>query len=99
MFRGADAHYLIAGTLSFIFATAFNFVLSVRYVFNAGRRSRHTEIFLVYVASAIGLLINLAVLGGLVELLAIHPMASKIIGTVSAFGWNFCARYFWIFDR
>ena len=34
-FYVVDAHYLIAGTLSFIFATAFNFVLSVRYVFDS----------------------------------------------------------------
>ncbi len=71
----------------------------MRYVFNAGRRSRHTEIALVYIASVVGLLINLAVLGGLIEFLAVHPMVSKVIGTVSSFGWNFCARYFWIYDR
>ena len=95
----ADAHYLVAGTISFVFATAVNYVLSVRYVFNAGRRARHAEIALVYLASVVGILINLAVLGGLIEFLAIHPMLSKVISTVSAFGWNFYARYFWIFER
>ena len=95
----AGTHYLIAGTLSFMIATALNYVLSVRYVFNAGRRSRHTEIALVYLASVVGIMINLAVLSGLIEYLSIHPLLAKVISTVSAFGWNFCARYFWIFER
>ena len=95
----ANTHYLVAGTLSFLVATALNYVLSVRYVFKAGGRSRRTEIALVYLASVVGILINLAVLGGLIEFLAIHPMVAKIISTVSAFGWNFCARHFWIFER
>ena len=94
-----ETHYLVAGTLSFFFATAVNYVLSVRYVFNTGRRSRRAEIALVYLASAVSILINLSVLGGLIEYLEIHPMLSKVFSTVSAFGWNFSVRYFWIFDR
>ena len=95
----ADVHYLAAGLLSFVFATALNYALSVRYVFDAGRRSRRAQIALTYAVSVVGVLINLAVLGGLVEYLALHPMVSKLGGTASAFGWNFCARYFWIFER
>jgi len=94
-----DAHYLVAGTLSFVVATAVNYVLSIRYVFNSGGRSRRTEIALVYLASVVGIILNLAVLGTLIELFALHPMLAKVISTVSAFGWNFCARYFWIFER
>lgn len=96
---GADFHYLIAGTISFVIATGLNYVLSVRYVFDAGGRARHTEVLLVYAASAVGLLINLAALGALIELVGIHPMIAKILGTGSAFAWNFCARYYWIFNR
>lgn len=93
----ADFHYLLAGTISFIFATAFNYVLSVRYVFDNGRFSRHTEIALVYLVSGVSIMINLGVLGGLIEFMAMHPLLAKVFGTASAFGWNFSARYFWIF--
>lgn len=95
----ADLHYLLAGIGSFIFATALNYVLSVRYVFEGGRYSRRTEITLVYFVSGISILINLGVLGGMVELLDAHPLIAKIFGTGAAFGWNFGARYFWVFRR
>ncbi len=29
----------------------------------------------------------------------LHPMFVKVPGTGVAFGWNFGARYFWIFGR
>ena len=99
LFYPAGLHYLIAGTLSFVIATGLNYVLSVKYVFAAGRRSRHAAVALVYFASLVGVLINLAVLGGLIEYAGIHPMLAKVAGTASAFGWNFGARYYWIFNK
>ncbi len=96
---GADLHYLISATISFIIATGVNYVLSVKYVFETGRRSRGEQLVLVYFASGVGILINLAVLSGLIEFVGLHPMVAKLAGTASAFGWNFGARYYWIFDR
>ncbi len=96
---GADLHYLVSGTISFIFATGINYILSVKYVFEIGRRSRREQIALVYFASGVGILINLLVLGGLIEFVGLHPMVAKLAGTASAFGWNFSARYYWIFNR
>ena len=94
---GADLHYLISGTISFVIATGVNYVLSVKYVFEMGRRSRGEQIALVYFASGVGILINLVVLGGLIEFVGLHPLVAKLVGTASAFGWNFTSRYFWIF--
>ena len=95
----AEFHYLLAGVGSFILATALNYVLSIRYVFEGGRYSRRAEISLVYFVSGISILINLGVLSGMVELLDAHPLVAKIFGTGAAFGWNFGARYFWVFRR
>lgn len=95
----ADLHYFYSATVSFIVLTGLNYVLSVKYVFDRGRRSRHQEIFLVYVVSIFGMVINLGVLSGLIELAGVHPLISKMFGTGAAFGWNFGARYFWIFGR
>lgn len=94
---GAQMHYLAAGTLSFILATALNYVLSVRYVFQSGGRPRHQEVLLVYLVSAVGIAINLGVLALAIEVMELHPLIGKVAGTGSAFGWNFSSRYFWIF--
>ncbi len=96
---GADLHYLISATISFVIATGVNYVLSVKYVFERGRRSQGEQFVLVYFASGVGILINLAVLSGLIEFVGLHPMVAKLASTASAFGWNFAARYYWIFDR
>ncbi len=99
IFYGTELHYLIAGTLSFVVATGVNYFLSVQYVFERGKRSRRSAITLVYCASAIGIMVNLSVLGGLIELQDLHAMLAKLAGTCAAFGWNFGSRYYWIFSR
>ena len=99
IFYGTEVHYLIAGTISFVISTGVNYFLSVIYVFERGKRSRRSAITLVYIASGIGIIINLAVLGGLIEFMGLHAMLAKIAGTGATFGWNFCARYYWIFDK
>lgn len=93
-----DWHYMLAGGISFILATLLNYLLSVKWVFVGGRHSRRKEVTLIYVASGVGLLINLAVLYSLVEWLALHVFLAKVLASTSAFLWNFSARYFWIFS-
>lgn len=94
---GAGLHYLVAGTLSFVLATAFNYWLTIRFVFQTSSRSRHHEIVLVYIVSAVGIVINLGVLALGIELFHTHPLIGKVAGTAAAFAWNFGARYFWVF--
>ena len=92
-----DQHYLISGACSFVFATAANYFLSVRYVFGTGRRPRGHRIFLLYLVSAIGIVFNLSVLTIGIDLLGMHEMAAKVVATGAVFGWNFAARYFFVF--
>lgn len=94
---GPGFHYLLAATLSFVIATGLNYVLSIRYVFERGPRARHTLIMMIYFVSGLSVVINLAILSATIELLGIHPLIAKVIGTGSVFIWNFGARYFWIF--
>ena len=94
-----DQHYLISGACSFVFATAANYLLSVRYVFGTGRRPRGHRIFLVYLVSAIGIVFNLGVLTIGIDQLGIHEMASKVVATGAVFGWNFVARYYFVFQK
>ena len=94
---GADLHYLVAATISFVIATGINYVLSAKYVFEVGRRSRGEQFVLVYFASGVGILINLVVLSGLIEFVGFHPLLAKLVGTGSTLGLNFTSRYYWIF--
>lgn len=92
-----DLHYLLAGTISFIIATLVNYLLSLRWVFEGGRHQRHTEAAMIYLASGVGLLINLAALFMLFEWLGLHVFLAKVLASLAAFLWNFSARYLWIF--
>lgn len=96
---GLDWQYLLAATLSFMVATLVNYLLSLFWVFRGGRHARHLEITLIYLVSAIGLLVNLAVLYLLVEWAAMHVFLAKVLASLSAFLWNFSARYLWVFER
>ena len=94
----AGFNYLIVAPLGFILATGVNYLLSVRHVFRSGVRfTRGREIFLVYVISAVGLLVNQAVLYGLVDLARMELMLSKLIATGTVFFWNYCARNYYLF--
>ncbi len=94
----AEWHYLVAGTVSFVIATLINYILSLLWVFEGGRHARHKEVTLIYLVSVVGLLINLAALYLLVESLSVHVFVAKVLASLSAFIWNFSARYFWVFE-
>ena len=96
---GLDKHYLVSGTFSFLFATAANYFLSIRFVFGTGRRARNQRIFFLYLVSAIGIVFNLGVLTIGIGLLGMHEMVSKFIATGATFGWNFAARYYFVFRK
>lgn len=94
----AGFNYLAVAPLGFVLATWVNYQLSVRHVFRSGIRfSRGREIILVYVISAVGLLVNQAVLYGLVDQLGVELMLAKVTATVTVFFWNFGARNNYLF--
>jgi len=96
MFYGG-IHYLIAGAFAFILATAFNYWLSIKFVFVSGYHSRGREVVLIYLVSTLGLVINQGVLTGLVEYVGFHPIPAACGATVVVFAWNFLARHLWVF--
>jgi putative flippase GtrA len=92
-------HYLVAVTISFFTATAVNYVLSARYVFVRGRHPAHKELMLLYLVSAIGLIMNLLLMTLFVGHLSISIMPAKIASTGIVFIWNFSSRKIWVFDN
>lgn len=94
----AGFNYLVVAPVGFVLATWVNYELSVRHVFRSGARfSRGREIVMIYVISTVGLLINQAILYGLVDLVGAELMLSKLTATATVFFWNYCARNNYLF--
>lgn len=91
-------HWLPASILSFICATATNYFLSIRYVFNSGNRhSKYIEILGVFVVSSIALLANQVILFICIELLGVNLIASKITSIFFVFFLNYFGRKKFVF--
>ena len=90
--------WFVAALVSFVAATAFNYVLSIRTVFSQGVRfaMRH-EIILVFLASLVGLAINQFALWLAYQVAGWNVLIAKCIATGTAFLWNFSARNSFIF--
>ncbi len=84
--------------LSFVLATAVNYVLSIRHVFQSGIRfSRRTEVTLVFLVSGVGLFVNQSVLWVLIEMAMIHILIAKVLATSVVFFWNYGIRHSFVF--
>jgi putative flippase GtrA len=91
-------NYLAVGCVGFLLATAVNYFLSVRFVFQSGVRfTKKTELMFVYFVSLIGLGLNQAILFALVDQVGAELMFSKLAATAGVFIWNFSARNFIVF--
>lgn len=92
-----DQHYLINNSISFVLATFVNYLLCVRYVFDAS--GAKNALTLTYIVSFVGLMIqNSVVWLGIAHLAA--PIAlAKIFAMGSSFFWNFLARKYWVFGQ
>lgn len=95
-----EYNYLLVGLLTFLLATAVNYVLSIRYVFkSASKHSKQKEIFLIYLVSSIGLGINLFVLFVAISIIELEMFFSKLLATSSVFFWNYYTRKYLIFGQ
>lgn len=88
-----DLHYLIANGFSFAVSVVFNYVLSMRYVFQGKEDSNKTSEFIIFVIlSAIGLGLNQLIMWGTVDGLGIYYVAAKVIATAIVMIYNFVTR-------
>lgn len=96
--RGLGWPYLRVAAGSFVAATLVNYVLSVRFVFVSGVRFRKRwEVALVFLVSAVGLVINQAILAACVELAHASLLVAKLAATGVVFFWNYIARRVFVF--
>ena len=97
-------NYMISTCLAFIFSATANWMFGRLWAFKGNekyRNKRRTELFLVFGANAIGLLMNMALMYLLVSIAGMNTdlrrTESKIIATGIVFIWNFLIRKFVIY--
>jgi putative flippase GtrA len=99
MVKGLQQPWFEAALISFVFATAANYLLSIRFVFSSGARfsRRRHEFGAVVLVSLAGLAINQVVLWLVIERIHLDPLIAKVIGTGVVFFWNYGARKQYLF--
>jgi putative flippase GtrA len=92
-----NVHYLLSASAAFAFSATANYFLS-KLIFKPEGRTKVVEYMLVLAASAIALGVDLCIMYILVEVSRFLPMIAKILGTGSAFFFNYLSRQFFIFS-
>ena len=85
-------HYAVATTIAYILSTFINWLAGRILVFKESKQSLFKEILSIYLASMVGLLLNLLIMWITVDLLSVNEMLSKIIATALVFFYNFIIR-------
>lgn len=85
-------HYIIASIISFTISVIYNYILSIKWVFDVNKKQTSKEFIIFIILSIIGLILNLIVMYISVDLINIHELISKIIATIIVMIYNFITR-------
>lgn len=86
-------NYLISSGISFTVSVIFNYIMSVKWVFNVTKERSQTQDFAIFIVlSIIGLGINQLIMWLCVDKLHIYYMISKIGATAVVMVYNFITR-------
>lgn len=86
-------NYLISSGISFTISVIYNYVLSIKWVFDVKKDNDRRHEFIVFIVlSVLGLLINQLIMWTCVDKLDIFYMLSKIIATAVVMVYNFITR-------
>lgn len=84
-------HYLIAQIISFFISLIFNYIASIKWVFNAKKQTKK-EALLFIILAIIGLGINELLLYIGISILNIDTLLTKLISTMLVMIYNFITR-------
>ncbi|MCB7305195.1 GtrA family protein [Bariatricus massiliensis] len=85
--------YYISNIISFSVSVIFNYILSVKWVFDVeDKRNKSAEFVVFIILSVIGLGINQVVMWAAVEYIKIYYMLAKIGATAIVMVYNFISR-------
>lgn len=86
-------NYLVSSGISFTISVIYNYVLSVKWVFDVGENRNKKQEFAVFIVlSIIGLGLNQFLMWLTVEKIGIFYMLAKIIATAIVMVYNFITR-------
>ena len=84
---------LISNTLSFIIATVYNYIASVRWVINVDENKDKKKTFVTFIIfSVIGLILNDLIMWFTIDMFKIYYMIGKLIATCFVMIFNFITR-------
>ena len=89
-------YYLISSIISFTVSLIFNYILSIKWVFDVTKKQTYKEVIIFVILSIIGLGINQLVMYIGVDKLSIHYMLIKLLATIIVMIWNFVTRKIFI---
>lgn len=91
-------YYLLSAAISFIVATIFNYIASMKYVFDSRyeKGQKHQELFIFVILSLIGLGLNQVFMWFFVEITVLHYIIAKVLATILVMAWNFISRKIWL---
>ena len=90
---------LISNIFSFSLSLIYNYIASVKWVFNVSKKKNKKRIFMEFIIlSVVGLLISEFLIWLLVDKLSINSMISKIISTAIVMVFNFITRKMFLED-
>lgn len=92
-------HYAIATIIAYLLSTLVNWWAGRLLVFKESYGSFLKEILSIYVASIVGLLLNLVIMWLAVDIANMNEMISKILATAIVFFYNFLVRKLLIYKR
>ena len=91
-----SVHYLIASVISFSVSVIYNYILSIKWVFDVTKKQTSKEFIIFIILSVIGLGLNSFILYVCVDLIHIHELIGKIIATAIVMVYNFITRKIFI---
>ena len=89
-----NVYSLISAAISFTVSVIFNYVASVKWVFEVDeeKNSKQKQFIVFVILSVIGLIINELIMWLMDSKFGIHYMISKLVATFVVMVWNFITR-------
>jgi len=88
----AHVNYFLSAMVSFTTASTLNYLLSVEYVFLAGRFGRASEFTIFMVTTGVGLGLNQLTMWALVGIAGINYLLAKCASLTIVTCWNFLSK-------
>ena len=89
---------LISAAISFTVSVVFNYILSIKWVFDVNKKQTSKDVFVFIILSVIGLIINEIIIY-IGNNMNIHYMISKIGATAIVMVYNFITRKIFVENK